>query len=56
MSKRPNDIRIEITRKVNIETWKIDEFLRAIKREIKVREASKKIKTGVETTVVRTLH
>ena len=46
MSKLPNDIRIQITRKVNDETWKIDELLQAIKREIEVREASERIKTN----------
>ena len=46
MSKLPIDIRIQITRKANDETWKIDELLQAIKREVEVREASKRIKTN----------
>jgi hypothetical protein len=44
MSKLPNDIRIQIARKANSETWKIDELLEVIKVEIEVREASERIK------------
>ena len=46
MSKLPNDIRIQIARKANSETWKIDELLEVIKVEIEVREASERIKTN----------
>jgi hypothetical protein len=46
MSKLPNDIRIQIARKANSDTWKIDELLEVIKVEIEVREASERIKTN----------
>ena len=44
MSKLPNEIRLEIVRKLTANVWKIEELLKTIKSEIKARETSEAIK------------
>ena len=44
MSKLPNEIRLEIVRKLTANVWKIEELLKTIKSEIEAREASEAIK------------
>ena len=44
MSKLPNEIRLEIVRKLTANVWKIEELLKTIKSEIEARETSEAIK------------
>ena len=45
MSKLPNEIQLEIARKLTNEVWKIDGLLDTIKGEVEAREASEAVKT-----------
>ena len=44
MSKLPNEIRLEIVRKLTANVWKIEELLKTIKSEIEARETREAIK------------
>ena len=46
MSKLPNEVRVEVSRKVNSEVWMIEDLLEAMKAEIQAREASERVKTA----------
>ena len=44
MSKLPNDIRLQISRRATSEVWKINDLLDVIKTEVEARESSDRIK------------